>query len=95
MQIMIYYARAYNQSVAEDYYAAMQRVEQRLSVLPAEPEPDEAPAEEEKQDEIVKVPTVKIMTWMELLSLPELDREERLEIAEGLRQALGAPAPPG
>ena len=94
MQIRIY-ARAYNQTVAEDYYAAMQRVEQRLSVLPAEPEPAEAPAEEEKQDEIVKVPTVKIMNWMELLSLPELDRDERLEIAEGLRQALGAPAPPG
>ena len=80
--------------MAEDFYAAMARVEARLSLIPAgEPAPDTAPLCPE--DEVVKVPTVKIMNWMELLSRPELGQKERLEIAESLRQALGAPAPPG
>jgi hypothetical protein len=78
--------------VADDFYSAMARVEQRLAVA-------EAPAEEEKLDEDVKVPTVNLMNWVELLSRPELGRKERLEIAESLRQALGAyalpAAPPG
>ena len=90
------YAKAYNQTVADDFYAAMERVEERLNIIPERQE--EAP-EEEKQDEIVKVPTVKLMNWLELLSLPELGCKERLEIAESLRQALRAPAfssaPPG
>ncbi len=92
------YAKAYDQTVADDFYAAMARVEARLSLIPAgEPAPDTAPLCPE--DEVVKVPTIKIMNWMELLSRPELGREERLEIAESLRQALGAAAlaaaPPG
>lgn len=90
------YARVYDQTVAEDFYAAMARVEERLNIIPERQE--EAP-EEEKQDEIIKVPMVKLMNWMELLSRPELGCKERLEIAESLRQALGAPAfssaPPG
>ncbi len=40
------YARAHDQTVADDYFAAMQdRVEQRLEIVP----------EKEKKDEIVKV----------------------------------------
>lgn len=88
------YAKAYNQTVADDFYTAMARVEARLNIIPAgEPGRDTAPLCLE--DEVIKVPTVKIMNWMELLSLPELGREERLEIAESLRQALGVHAPPG
>jgi len=91
------YAKAYDQTVADDFYAAMARVEARLSLIPAgEVAPGEPLCPE---DEVVKVPTIKIMNWMELLSLPELGQKERLEIAESLRQALGAPAipaaPPG
>ena len=93
------YARAYNQTVADDFYAAMERVEARLNIIPesaGETAPDEP---ENKDDEVVKVPTVKLINWMELLSRPELGQKERLEIAESLRQALGAAmfpaAPPG
>ena len=89
------YARAYNQTVADDFYAAMERVEARLNIIPesaGEATPDEP---ENKDDEVVKVPTVKLMNWMELLSRPELGQKERLEIAESLRLALGVPALPG
>ena len=89
------YARAHDQTVADDFYAAMERVEARLNIIPesaGETAPDEP---ENKDDEVVKVPTAKLMNWMELLSRPELGQKERLEIAESLRQALGTPAPPG
>ena len=39
------YARAHDQTVAEDYFAAMQRVEQRLEIVPAK----------QKDIEVVKV----------------------------------------
>ncbi|GAB4506926.1 MAG: hypothetical protein Fur0017_31750 [Anaerolineales bacterium] len=91
------YAKDYDQTVADDFYTAMARVEARLSLIPTG---EAAPGEpEEKQDEVVKVPTVKLMNWMERLSRPELGQKERLEIAECLRQALSSPvapaAPPG
>ena len=93
------YARAYNQTVADDFYAAMERVEARLNIIP-ESAGETAPEEpENKDDEVVNVPTVKLMNWMELLSRPELGQKERLDIVDSLRQALGAPAisaaPPG
>ncbi len=65
------YARAHDQNVAEDYFAAMQRVEQRLAIVPdpagkdtpGEPEsppPDlpaqaEQPSENGTKDEVIKV----------------------------------------
>jgi integrase len=75
------YARAHDQTVADDYFAAMQRVEQRLDIVP-EPE-------QETSDEIVNVlPTAQLMVWVERLALPELCQQERLEIADSLKQAL-------
>ncbi len=75
------YARAHDQTVADDYFAAMQRVEQRLDIVP-EPE-------QEISDEIVNVlPTAQLMVWVERLALPELCQKERLEIANSLKQAL-------
>ena len=84
------YASAHDQTVADSFYAAMEKVEERLAIEPVEEEAGPLCPE----DEVVKVPTVKIMNWMELLSRPELGREERLEIAESLRQALGVHASP-
>jgi Phage integrase family len=77
------YARAHDQTVAEDYFAAMSRVEQRLEIAPvAEPEPKD-------EDEVVKVPEpAQLLAWVEQLALPELCQEERLEIAESLKRAL-------
>ena len=75
------YARAHDQTVAEDYFAAMQRVEERLNTLP-EPKQD-------TKDEVVKVQEqTELFQLIEKLELPELCLEERLCIANQLRQTL-------
>lgn len=76
------YARAYDQTVAEDYFAAMSRVEQRLEIVPA-------PKEEPKpESEVISAPEPQILFWLERLAQPELCQQERLEIAANLKQAL-------
>jgi hypothetical protein len=73
------YARAHDQTVAEDYFAAMERVEQRLDIIPAE----------HKDIEHVKVQEPKkLFQLIEQLELPELYFEERLDIASQLREVL-------
>jgi site-specific recombinase XerD len=76
------YARAYDQTVAEDYFAAMQRVEQRLDIVPAQME------EPKPENEVVSVPEIQVLFWLERLAQPELCQQERLEIASNLKQAL-------
>ena len=71
------YARAHDQTVAEDYFAAMQRVEQKLQIVPAEPE---------ETIEDVKVQVRQLIQWLEV---PQLCDEERLDITSQLREALG------
>jgi hypothetical protein len=75
------YAHAHDKNVAEDYFAAMARVEQRFATVPErEPEPE---------DEVVNVPpNTQLLDWVERLVLPELCQEERLEIADSIKQAL-------
>lgn len=83
------YARAHDQTVAEDYYAAMGRVEERMEIVPI-PQPKPEP----KEIEVVKVPEpAQILTWIDLLALPELCQDERLEIAASLKQALSLNIP--
>jgi hypothetical protein len=82
------YARVHDQTVAEDYFAAMERVEQRLAI---EPEPVQ-------EKEIVKAQPVlsssgemkQILFFVEQLTQPEISVSERLSIAEQLRQLFGA-----
>ena len=75
------YARAHDQTVAEDYFAAMERVEQRLEIVP-EPKQD-------TEDEVVKVQEpIRLLQLIEQLELPELCLQERLGIAGQLREAL-------
>jgi len=60
----------------------MQCVEERLTILPPK-------TEEEKGDEVVNVLQAKqILAWAERLALPELCQQERLEIAESLKQMI-------
>jgi len=84
------YARVHDQTVAEDYFAAMGRVEQRLEIAPIpkqEPQPNY---------EVVNVqgilvepkPYTQVLLWVERLALPKLSEQERLEIAENLKRAL-------
>jgi integrase len=75
------YARAHDQTVAEDYFAAMQRVEQRLEIVPAQGK--------EETIEVVKVQEPeKVLQLIEQLYLPDLCYEERLGIAYQLREVL-------
>lgn len=70
------YARAHDQTVADDYFAAMQRVEQRLEIVPV------------KEEDMGDVKVQKVFQLIEQLETPELCYEERLGIAGQLRQAL-------
>ncbi|NMC34987.1 MAG: tyrosine-type recombinase/integrase [Veillonellaceae bacterium] len=79
------YARAYDQTVADDYFAAMSRVEQRMEITPL-PKPAEEPNQE---NEVVKEQeNPQLVTWLERLALPELCLAERLEIVDQLKYAL-------
>jgi hypothetical protein len=81
------YARAHDQTVAEDYFAAMERVEQRLEIVPAE----------QKDIEVVKVQEPaqaqqscgKMLQLIERLEMLELCYEERLDITSQLRELFG------
>jgi hypothetical protein len=74
------YARAHDQTVAEDYFAAMERVEQRLEIVPAK----------QKDIEVVKVQEPeKLIQLIEQLETPELCFEERLDITLQLRELFG------
>jgi hypothetical protein len=71
------YARAHDQTVAEDYFSAMQRIEERLDI-----EPKEEKAKDVKVQE-------QLLFFVEQLSQPEIGILERLSIAEQLRQLFG------
>lgn len=74
------YARAHDQTVADDYFAAMQRVEQRLEIVPAE----------QKDFEVVNVQEPEKLTQLiERLEIPELCYEERLDLTLQLRELFG------
>jgi site-specific recombinase XerD len=81
------YAKAHDQTVAEDYFSAMQRVEERLEVVP--------PRKEEKDDD---VNVQELFQLIQKLETPELELAERLEITNQLRSAMDnmyqQPAPP-
>ncbi len=74
------YARAHDQTVADDYFAAMQRVEQRLEISPTQ--------EREKDIGDVKVQP-EVFQLIKQLETHELCLEERLGIAKKLREMLG------
>lgn len=77
------YARAHDQTVADDYFAAMKRVEERLDISSGEPEPEPA-----TEPTLAPAARNQIIFWLERLSLPELCQTERLQIAESLKQTL-------
>lgn len=79
--LTLIYAKAHDQTVADDYFAAMQRVEQRLEIVLAKV----------KEDEVVKVQEAeKIRQLIDRLKTPELCLEERLGIVSQLREWFGA-----
>jgi hypothetical protein len=81
------YARVHNRTVAEDYYAAMERIEQRLDVGPP-PEQDhaEAPVNGSERAQLLELAA--------RLAMPELGVESRLNLVEQVRQVLNHSASP-
>jgi hypothetical protein len=73
------YARAHNQTIEADYFAAMQRIETRLALAP-EPEPETKPVQEEAREQILAL--------TEQLAEPELSFEMRLELVLHIRGLL-------
>ena len=69
------YARAYNQTVADDFYTAMERVEQRLEI-----------AAEEEGDNKDVMGDVKVQDYLDQLVQPGLGETERLAIVARLRK---------
>jgi len=69
------YARAYNRTVAEDFYAAMERVERRMEISSVN--------EDARLDE-----DVNVQDFLEQLAQPGLSEAERLKIVESLREVV-------
>ena len=82
------YARAHDQTVADSFYAAMERVDERLAI---ESE-DEALEDTPLCPEDVKV---QVLDWIERLAGEELSPADRQMIAESLKQALFGGLPTG
>uniref|UniRef100_A0A7C4KXF0 Tyr recombinase domain-containing protein n=1 Tax=Bellilinea caldifistulae TaxID=360411 RepID=A0A7C4KXF0_9CHLR len=73
------YARAHDQTVAEDYFTAMSSVERRLELVD-EPEEKEEPVSEGERAELLAL--------AEQMVIPELCYQIRLEIAARMRTLL-------
>jgi len=79
------YARVHDQTVADDYYSAMERVEQRLDIArPAEVPPVESSENERSKKEERK----ELLDLADQLIDPDLSPEERIELVERIRQVL-------
>lgn len=73
------YARAHDQTVAEDYFTAMSSVERRLELV------DEP---EEKEEPVSKGERAELLALAEQLAQPEVGHAMRLEIAARMRTLL-------
>jgi integrase/recombinase XerD len=73
------YARVHDQTVADDYYAAMQQIEKRLDLLGTQQETSTPINENER---------VQLLALTEQLAVPKLDPEMRMEIATQMRSVL-------
>jgi hypothetical protein len=74
------YARAHDQTVEGDYFAAMSRIEQRLALSPEPVEPPVPLSESERG---------MLRVLAEQLFVPELGYEKRVEIAVQMCDLLG------
>jgi site-specific recombinase XerD len=78
------YARAHDQTVEADYFAAMSRVEQRLQVTPEPETPTGAVTEDEK---------TQILAIAKQLAAPEAEPETRISLFEQMRALLERNSP--
>ncbi len=73
------YAHAHDKTVEEDYFAAMSRIETRLSLTP-KPKPEGQPVEEPDRNQLLAL--------ADQLARPIVSQDERLEIAARIRLVL-------
>lgn len=81
------YARAHDQTVAEDYFTAMQRVEQRLEIVP---KPEQETGKQDVKVQLLSsnpLKPIQVFQLIERLEIPQLCFEERCGIAVQLRVA--------
>ena len=78
------YARVHDKTVADDYYAAMDRVEQRLQIAPP------AAATEERNDDepLNDDERGQLLDLAGQLAAADLSPEARMELVERIRQVL-------
>jgi site-specific recombinase XerD len=82
------YAQAHDQSVSDDYYAAMSRIEKRLEIM-AKSDEISAPVD------VTPAVRVKILKIADALGDPHLDVKERLKLVKKIRHALNGKTPTG
>lgn len=78
------YARVHDQTVAEDYYAAMDRVEQRLQIAPSAAKADDGEDSEPLDDHDRE----QLLDLIDQLTNPDLHPEDRIELVERMRRIL-------
>ena len=79
------YARVHDRTVAEDYYAAMDQIEERLELVPAEAE---TTVEAVNNDE-----RAQLLELVAQMAAPELGLEGRLELVAQMRRVLNGGEP--
>jgi hypothetical protein len=90
------YARVHDQTVADDYYSAMERVEQRLLVPARGQIAPPAAATEERNDEepLNDDERGRLLELADQLADPDLRPEARIELVERMHQVLNHNEPP-
>jgi site-specific recombinase XerD len=79
------YARVYDQTMADDYYAAMSRIEQRLQLVTEQEEFTNEPISESERSDL--------LTLTDQLAEPELNFDLRFEIVNKIRGLLNGSLP--
>jgi integrase len=82
------YARAHDQTVADNFYAAMERVDEALAIESEEGQLEDAPL----CPEDVKV---QVLAWIEILAKVDVSHNDRQMIAASLKRALFRDLPGG
>ncbi len=78
------YARVHDQTVADDSYSAMTRVEQRFDIAPPVAQENENNGSELLNDDERE----QVLDLIDQLANPDLSAEERIDLAERMRQVL-------
>lgn len=73
------YARVHDQTVADDYYAAMRQVERQVDLV-GEPERNDVTISEDER--------TRLLGLFSLLEKPDLTLEARLEVIAQMREVL-------